>query len=276
MARSNIPYVKLSAQGNEFMVVDGEDFDHQRDLDHINRWADRSTHVGFDQLLVLHPSSSAQAFNVSIHNADGSQAEQCGNGMRALAHYVMMRHPELVATDITFHPPAGEVRVNRFERIREERQSWVSVSLPGPTGITPWAAEECSPATQGAQVSMGNPHLILVWPNPPSEADCLTFGAEFQSHPAFPDGVNVSLAHVSESGIFARVYERGVGPTLACGSGACAMVAALKTLGLNPPSDEVHQPGGSLVIHWQATPDASHTIELAGSVEVIVDGRMFR
>jgi len=276
MTQASIPYAKLSAQGNDFMVVDGPDFDAKQDLDHIRHWADRSTGVGFDQLLVLHPTSAPEAFDVSIYNADGSQAEQCGNGMRALAHYVTMRHPDRVITDITFHPSAGEVRVNRLERMSEDKQSWVSVSLPGPTAITPWTVDECQPATHAVQVSMGNPHLILVWPTPPTEADCLAFGAKFQTHPAFPEGVNVSLAHVGDSGTYVRVYERGVGPTLACGSGACATAAALSTLGLTPPSGEVHQPGGWLVIHWQGTPDAVHTIELAGTVDWITEGQMPR
>jgi len=273
MTQATIPYAKLSAQGNDFMVVDRPDFGTEH-LDHINHWADRSAGVGFDQLLVLNPTSAPEAFDVSIYNADGSQAEQCGNGMRALAHYLMVRHPDLEATHITLHPPAGEVRVNRYERMSEDKQTWVSVSLPAPTDITPWRVDECHPATQAVRVSMGNPHLILVWPTPPSEADCVSFGARFQTHPAFPDGVNVSLAHVGESGIYVRVYERGVGPTLACGSGACATVAALSTLGLNPPNSEVHQPGGRLVIHWQATPDARHTIELAGTVDWIAEGQM--
>mgnify|MGYP000491604298 FL=1 len=197
MSEVTIPFVKLSAQGNDFMVVDGADFDNLHDVGNIRRWANRSAGLGFDQLLVVYPTSSPKAFDVTIYNADGSQAEQCGNGMRALAHYAKLRHPDLVMTDVTFHPPAGLVRVNRFENVSEDKQSWVSVSLPGPTHITPWMAEECRPATHAAKVSMGNPHLILVWPTPPSEADCSRFGAKFQTHPAFPDGVNVSLAHVA-------------------------------------------------------------------------------
>lgn len=276
MTRASIPFVKLSAQGNDFMVINGPDFASGEGLVHIKAWADRSTGVGFDQLLVVHPTASATAFDVSIYNADGSQAEQCGNGMRALAHFLMIRHPELEVTQITLHPPAGAVRVNRLERIRGDEQSYVSVSLPGPTDITAWPVDECQPATLAARVSMGNPHLVLVWPTPPSEADCITMGAHFQTHRAFPDGVNVSLAHLSESGTFVRVYERGVGPTLACGSGACATVAALKRLDLTLPNGEVHQPGGLLVIHWHPTFSDGQPIELAGTVDWITDGQIPR
>ncbi len=256
------------------MVVDDQDLSSEDDLRNIPQWADRSSGVGFDQLLLLHPTASPKAFDVSIYNADGSKAEQCGNGMRALAFHLMHRHPSLEIHQLTLHPPAGRVRIQKAHLLDTDKQAMVSVSLPGPVDIKTWPAAPLAPATHVVRLSMGNPHLILVWPEIPSEKDCLEVGGRLQTHPDFPGGINVSLAHVSESGVFLRVYERGVGPTLACGSGACATMAALTTLGLNTTSSTVHQPGGPLVIHWQATPDSDNAIELAGTVDWIDQGHL--
>ncbi|HEY7905941.1 MAG TPA: diaminopimelate epimerase [Wenzhouxiangella sp.] len=274
MKTSTIPYVKLSGQGNDFVVIDGQDLTGEQDLKNIPQWADRSSGVGFDQLLLVHPTASTSAFDVTIYNADGSAAEQCGNGMRALAFYIMNRQPELDIQEVTLHPPAGRVRIKKAQVLTANKQALVSVSLPGPTEIGTHSATPFAPATHVVQLSMGNPHLILVWPEIPSEKACLDVGGALQTHPNFPGGINVSLAHAAESGVFLRVYERGVGPTLACGSGACATVAALTTLGLDVAGGSVHQPGGPLVIHWQATPDSDHEMELTGTVDWIQSGKL--
>lgn len=267
MKAGTIPCVKLSAQGNDFVVIDAQDLAGEKDLKHIPQWADRSSGVGFDQLLLVHPTASPKGFDVTIYNADGSKAEQCGNGMRALAFYIMDRRPELDIQEVTLHPPAGRVRIKKAQVLTENKQALVSVSLLGPTEIGAHPPLPFAPATHAIQLSMGNPHLILVWPEIPSQKECLDVGGALQNHPDFPGGINVSLAHAAESGISLRVYERGVGPTLACGSGACATVAALTTLGLNVAGGRVHQPGGPLVIHWQVTPDSDNEMELTGTVD---------
>lgn len=274
MTCSTIPYVKLSAQGNDFVVIDGQDLAGEINPKRIPQWADRSSGVGFDQLLLLNPTASPTAFEVSIYNADGSKAEQCGNGMRALAYHIMQRHPELEITDVTLHPPAGRVCVEKAQSLDTNTQALVSVSLPGPIDIAPCPSEPYAPATHAVRLSMGNPHLILVWPQPPSEKECLDVGGKLQTHSDFPGGINVSLAHVAESGVFVRVYERGVGPTLACGSGACGTIVALDTLGLSSTDCTVHQPGGPLVIHWQAAENSGNEIGLTGTVDWISEGHL--
>ncbi len=279
MTRPIIPYVKLSAQGNDFIVIDGHDSGENNYVNHLSphqmtQWADRSSGIGFDQLLVLYPTTSPTGFDVAIYNADGSEAEQCGNGMRALAYYLMVRHPELKTQAITLHPPAGRVDIRNVEPRHANKQALVSVSLPGPVDIKNDSNEAFKPATHVVHLSMGNPHLILVWPQQPNESECFEVGGQLQNRPSFLGGINVSLAHVTETGINLRVYERGVGPTLACGSGACATVAALTTLGLTTTKTTVHQPGGSLVIDWQTAKDLDNKITLTGSVDWIGKGHL--
>lgn len=272
LVSNTIHYVKLSAQGNEFIVIDFSTPMAPPPANCIAQLADPEHGIGFDQLLGIEPTEDDAQFKVHIYNADGSYAAQCGNGMRALVHHLHRTRASLDVGRVLLHPPAGSVSVSGFRALSTD-ESWVAVTLPGPTDIRATAIPEPSRALGAMRVSMGNPHWILTWPHPPTAEECEHIGSALQTHADVSDGINVSFACRQNDKIHLRVYERGVGPTGACGSGACATVAAFMS---HQPSHDpitVSQPGGEVVVNWSSTLRSQHQIELAGGVKQLRTGQ---
>lgn len=250
-----LSFTKLEALGNDFMLVDGRDQDFRPDADLVRLLGDRRRGVGFDQLLTVErPQEGASACRVGIQNADGTRAEQCGNGMRAVALWLQRRGEidgmAIIETD------AGPVDVTI------ERSGEITAGLTVPD-FSPAACgvAECErfPVELDADeetcsllgVSLGNPHLILVMDEPPSHDDTLRLGRLLGTHERLAAGANIGLAHIADRRkIDLRVHERGAGATLACGSGACAAAVVLIERGKVDSPVEVLQPGGRLVINW--------------------------
>ncbi len=266
-----IPYEKFSAQGNAFVIVEEATLNAPLTPQQITHWAQQDDLTSFDQLLLVGRSRFDQTWDVAIFNADGSMAEQCGNGMRAVAQFLYRTEKVADATSIRLNPPAGLVRVTEFEAYDEAR-AWVGVQLPGPREIESTGIPMNTPCLAAYRVSMGNPHLILIWPHPPSHEECQSVGATLQAGEPLTGGINVSLAHWAGDAVKLRVYERGVGPTLACGSGACATAAAVIRHFKSSRRLKIDQPGGSVVVNWPATDSPSHPIELAGDVQRLGEG----
>lgn len=263
-----IPFTKMQGAGNDFVVIDETHTRIGLGSAHYRLLADRHFGVGADQILTVRPSPAAGIdFEYLIHNADGQQVEHCGNGARCFLKFVHDRG--LVGN--------RSVRVKTMNRLLElgwQPDGRVRVDMGAPEfdlARIPFLAGALSPqgfgswqlwplrlpqGTNGdapllaAVLSMGNPHaLILV--DDVDAAEVQTYGPAVQALGAFPQGVNVGFMQVLDRfRVRLRVYERGAGETLACGSGACAAVAAGIRLGLLDASVAVHARGGPLDVEW--------------------------
>ena len=265
---SSLDVVYMSAQGNRFMVVTGDDLSNPLTESEIRAWSCSEKRAGFDQLLLIRAHANANTFLVDIFNADGSTAKQCGNGMRALALFIQRHYGRSDVSDVVLKTPAGDVRVREM-RPSEPNAAWVRVCLPGPSVIARLKPPDQCPALDGVKVVIGNPHWVLFWPHKPTPADCDQWGRLAQQHPEWRDGVNVGLVHGNNSELFLRVYERGVGPTMACGSGACAAVIATHHQLNSNGQTRVSQPGGAHVVNWSRDLADDDLIELTGDVHYL-------
>ncbi len=243
----------------------------------IRRMADRHFGIGFDQLLLVEPPGSPDVdFRYRIFNADGSEVEQCGNGARCFAIFV--REKKLTNKDhILVETKKGiiELHVNRNNRVRVD----MGEPVFSPKNI-PFDCEHESPdyTVEVAQqtiklsaVSMGNPHAVIQVPELNDEL-VSTLGPALECHPKFPERVNVGFMQVMHKRfIKLRVFERGVGETLACGTGACAAVATGIKRGVLESPVEVKLPGGNLKIEWAGP---GHSLMMEGPATSVFDGKI--
>jgi diaminopimelate epimerase len=286
-----IPFTKMHGLGNDFIVLKdpalkvphvpatqqghAPDAPLPEDLSGFCRkYADRRFGIGFDQALILRPSDRAD-FRMEIYNADGSQVEMCGNGIRCVAKYIWERGLSdrglSSYAELTIETQAGIIRPRKVEDLVE-----VDMGIPviGGPGISqggkqgsPMLSLEVEHHKYGVTcLSMGNPHAVLFVP------DVATFpveqiGPAIERHPAFPDRTNVEFVQVQgPDAIRMRVWERGAGETLACGTGACAAAVAAHLNGLTGRSVRVQLAGGALFIHWTETDQ--HVLMTGPAVEV--------
>ncbi|WP_265092064.1 diaminopimelate epimerase [Marinobacter sp. 1-4A] len=250
-------FSKMHGLGNDFMVIDAISQPFRLRPEMIRELADRNFGVGFDQLLVVEPPGLPDVdFRYRIFNADGSEVEQCGNGARCFAKFV--RDQRLTNKKIIRVQTASGVI-----ELRAVKDSMVVVNMGVPElnpAAIPFAAErrkDVYTVDVGAEpvelsaVSMGNPHAVIVVEDVDS-APVSELGSRLEKHPRFPSRANIGfLQIVSRNQVRLRVYERGSGETLACGSGACAAVVAGRLRGLLDDRVEVELRGGRLVIEWQ-------------------------
>src|SRR5581483_668840 len=230
-------FTKMHGLGNDFVVLDARSIPLSPSVEQVRAMADRHTGVGFDQVLIVEAARDGSAdFAYSIRNADGSPAQQCGNGVRCIAAW-LRRAGALRGDRARLQGPAGVVEV----RLVGDGRVAVDMGEPvfDPARI-PFAAQveadsyaldvEGESVTIGA-VSMGNPHAVIAV-HDVYGADVERLGPLITEHPRFPQGVNAGFAQVlSRDAIKLRVHERGAGWTYACGSGACAAVAVLHRRG---------------------------------------------
>ena len=249
-------FTKMEGLGNDFVVVDATRAPFALTSDEIRRLADRRFGVGCDQLLVVEPARGDADFRYRIFNADGGEVEQCGNGARCFVIFV--RERRLTDQREIRVETAGGVIVPRLEDDGE-----VSVDM----GVPRFAPHEI-PFIDGtgkpsetlvvagrdyrvSVVSMGNPHAVQIVDDVDA-APVGTIGPAIEAHPRFPMRVNAGFMQiVDRDTIRLRVYERGAGETLACGTGACAAVVAGRRLGLLSSNVRVRTRGGVLTIAWE-------------------------
>jgi diaminopimelate epimerase len=248
-----LPFTKMNGLGNDFMVVEWPSGRPPPQPDLIRRWADRRRGVGFDQLLLV-TGERANGADASYRNfnADGGEVEQCGNGVRCLAQFLAPR----MGSELTLVSPAGAVSA----RVRSPDDVSVNLGVPDfrPSAL-PFLAEQerdryrvdvAGETVELGAVSMGNPHAVIAVPSV-GAAPVERLGAAFQRHPSFPRRVNVGfMERVDERRVRLRVYERGVGETLACGTGAAAAVAIGRRWGELGERVSVDLPGGTLEVNW--------------------------
>ncbi len=249
-------FTKMQGLGNDFVVVDTLAAPLELSAAQVRRIADRRLGVGCDQLLVIGAPVDATAdFRYVIYNADGSRAEQCGNGVRCIARYLAQRGLA-DQSGLVLEGDAGRVRA----RIEDDGAVTVDMGVPRlePSEI-PFTADVRAatyPLAVGGRevaisaVSMGNPHAVLIVDDV-ERAPVAELGPAIETHPRFPRRTNVGfLQVVGPAYARLRVYERGAGETPACGSGACAAVIAGRLRGLLGERVTVRLPGGELVVLW--------------------------
>ena len=282
-----LQFEKMHGAGNDFMIVEWPKDLDRPDESTVRRWADRRMGVGFDQLLLLYPPDKLgfSAF-FRMFNADGSEAQQRGNGVRCIARYLEQRGvggDTLILSRLTGTVEArlevgGEVSVNLGE------PDYAPTALPFLAHLTTHVGgdSDASQATRyrldidagpvefGA-VSVGNPHAVI----PVDSADAAPvgiIGPQLQAHQSFPDGVNVGFVEFRDAeNIRLRVFERGAGETAACGTGAAAAVAIGRLWGELGETVRVEVKGGVLNAVW---PGPGHAIWLSGPVGQMSKGRI--
>ena len=254
-------FSKMHGIGNDFVVADATR-SSLPNAEQIRCLADRRIGVGCDQVLMaVRPADPGCDLGVAIFNADGSRAGQCGNGMRCMA--VFARERGLVASnEITFETPGGDVLASIEDggsvsvRMGVPRLEPEEIPIASPRRAASYALDIGGEEIRFAAVSMGNPHAVVQVADA-AAAPVARLGAALQAHSFFPEGVNAGFAqHVSGDHLRLRVFERGVGETRACGSGACAAVVAGRLSGDLDASVRVELPGGRLDIRWEGEGEA--------------------
>ncbi len=252
-----LKFTKMQGLGNDFVVLDGVTQRIDLSAPQLKRLADRHFGVGCDQILVVeNPSRDDVDFRYRIFNADGGEVEQCGNGARCFVQFV--RNRGLTAKRIIRVETRGGIIEPRLE---DDGQITVDMGIPRfASREIPFTSTSSAIAQplelDGASlpvsvVSMGNPHAVQVVDNV-DDAPVLTEGPRIERHPRFPNGVNAGYMQVVDrANIRLRVWERGAGETLACGTGACAAVVSGMRLGLLDSPVRVTTRGGALMIAWR-------------------------
>ena len=289
-----IRFTKMQGAGNDFIVLD--ETRGQLGLNTAQyRWlADRHFGIGADQILSVRAASQPGVdFEYVIHNADGGEVEHCGNGSRCFVRFVREHGlTDKTSVRVKVHGGVielrelanGQVRVDMgapvFEVPRVPFDPTQATRVPRPdVGWETWRLNLPDGSTpEVAVVSMGNPHAVQ-WVDDVDTALVLTQGPLIEHHAAFPRRVNVGFLQVlSRSRVRLRVFERGAGETLACGTGACAAVVAGIRLGRLDPEVQVHTHGGELTIAWDGagTPasDLSNSVFMSGPATTVFHGEI--
>lgn len=272
-----LEFTKMHGLGNDFMVVDLISQRAFFDAMTIRRLADRHFGIGFDQLLIVEPPDFPNVdFKYRIFNADGSEVEQCGNGVRCFARFVYERQLtnkkrfKVQTSACIVEPELGE-------------NGWVRVNMGYPKFLPneiPFLAEEPDALYDIALkdnelltidvVNMGNPHAVTIVPDVLT-ADVAKIGPQVEAHARFPQRVNAGFMQiVDEKHARLRVFERGVGETMACGTGACAAAVSGMRRGLLANNVEIELAGGKLQIEWKE----GDVVWMTGPTATVYEGRL--
>lgn len=268
-------FTKMQGLGNDFIVLDCLHTPFEWRTAEIAHAADRHLGIGFDQLLVIEPpSSTAVDFSYRIFNADGNEVEHCGNGARCFAKYLRDHGLFSFTRPVRVGVKRGIIEISD----KGDDNFQVDMGVPD---FTPFTKAQTSRLNQSIYfngqtihvgiVSMGNPHAVCVVDNVDS-APVQAFGDFLQHHPLFPEQVNVGFMQIlNRQHIKLRVRERGVGETLACGTGACAAVAVGIARGLLDSHVQVDLRGGTLIIDWQGE---GTTLKMTGTATTVFTGEL--
>ena len=276
MARRRIRFAKMQGQGNDFVVVDGVRQSVALAPATVKALADRHFGIGFDQLLLVEPARSGDNdFRYRIFNADGGEVEQCGNGARCFARFVLDEgltskreiRVETASGVIAPRIEGARVTVDMGAPRFEPRE----VPFEAPARQPTYRLKVGGETVELSVLSMGNPHAVQVVADV-DRAPVATQGPLLEHHPAFPRRVNAGyLQVVDRTHARLRVWERGAGETLACGTGACAAVVAGIERGLLDHEVSVATRGGELAIRW---PGPGAAVMMTGDAVRVFDGEV--
>ncbi|QNI04521.1 diaminopimelate epimerase [Halomonas sp. SH5A2] len=270
-------FTKMHGLGNDFMVVDLVTQRARLRDEQIKQLADRRFGIGFDQLLIVEPPRDPDMdFRYRIYNADGNEVENCGNGARCFARFVReqrLTHKHEIRVETAGGPLVLNVQHDGMVRVDMGQPRFNPSAVPfDAPGDQPLHEVEVNGETLPlGVVSMGNPHAVLQVDDVDT-APVARLGPLIEAHPRFPQRVNAGFMQVlSASEIRLRVFERGSGETLACGTGACAAVASGIRQGLLKSPVRVHLLGGELSIEW-SSPESP--LIMVGPATHVFDGRV--
>ncbi|NJL02265.1 MAG: diaminopimelate epimerase [Spirulinaceae cyanobacterium SM2_1_0] len=278
-----IAFAKYHGLGNDFILIDNRHASEPllTPAEAI-AWCDRHFGIGADGVIFALPGQADHDYTMRIFNSDGSEPEMCGNGIRCLARFLATLAGR-DTTEVTYriHTLAGTIT----PQLRADGQVTVNMGAPRllaaeiPTTLAaPEAKVIQQPLTVAEQtwaitaVSMGNPHCIIFVPDV-EQIPLAEFGPQFEHHPAFPQRTNTEFIQVVRPDYLRmRVWERGAGATLACGTGACAAVVAGAIAGVSAAAATVELPGGNLEIVWDET---SQQVYMTGPATPVFSGKTF-
>lgn len=270
-------FTKMQGAGNDFVVIDATKNPVHLSHSQIQHIANRYFGVGCDQLLMVESTDTPDVdFRYRIFNADGGEVEQCGNGARCFVRFVVDKGLTS-KRDIRVETASGIITL----MLQDDGQVTVNMGAPrfAPAQI-PFEAEQqattyelplASETVTVSAVSMGNPHAVMLVDNVHT-AEVASLGPQIESHARFPQRVNAGFMQVlNEHEINLRVYERGSGETLACGTGACAAAVSGIQLGTLQSPVKVHTRGGILTIQWAG---GESPVLMTGPAEIVFDGEI--
>jgi diaminopimelate epimerase len=270
-------FTKMHGLGNDFVVLDLITQSVRLDAQLIRFLADRHRGIGCDQVLVVEPPTDPDMdFLYRIYNQDGSEAQQCGNGARCVAKFIRDRRlsakrrlrVETLGGPISMSCGKGNVVTVSMGIPRLSPQE---IPFTASRQATVYTLEACGQPVEISAVSMGNPHAVLVVDDVET-APVATLGPVLEQHPDFPERTNVGFLQVLDRGeVRLRVFERGAGETMACGSGACAAVVAGRIRGLLDERVRVHLPGGFLQIEWRGE---GEPLMMTGPATTVFEGQI--
>jgi diaminopimelate epimerase len=257
------PFRKMHGLGNDFVVFDARDEPLAMDAARARALADRGTGIGCDQLIILEKSDVADV-RMRIWNADGGEVESCGNATRCVALLTGGGTIETAGGLLKATLDAGDATID----MGAPRFGWDDIPLAYPidTAHLPVGWEELE---DPAAVNVGNPHIVFFVPDADA-VDLARLGPAIEVDALFPAKVNVNVASIEDGAIKLRVWERGTGLTLACGTGACATAVAAIRRRLVASPVEVRLPGGALTIAWSP----GETIRMSGPGTLVFEGEI--
>lgn len=279
--KMKIQFTKMQGAGNDYVYINAFQYPIEHPEEAAIRLSNRHFGVGSDGLVLIMPSDSCD-FRMRMFNADGSEAQMCGNASRCIGKYVYekgltnktsftletlsgVKHLSLTVQDKT----VKEIEVDMGRPVLTPTE--IPVLLPEVDEVIDYPINISGFPLHLNCVSMGNPHAVF-FVNDLSEIDIHGLGRILEHHPVFPERTNVEFAQVlSREEIKMRVWERGSGETMACGTGACATVVAAIKNGLCDKKVLVHLPGGDLYIKWENETDS---VMLSGPAEIVFEGEM--
>ncbi|NDC15287.1 MAG: diaminopimelate epimerase [Synechococcaceae bacterium WB9_2_170] len=278
-----LQFSKYQGLGNDFLMLDGRDapstdFCFALTPERIQRLCDRRFGVGADGVILALPPREGGELRMRIFNADGTEPEMCGNGIRCLARFLADSDGDLPGRQwqietlagpiVPLLEEGGTIRVDMGIPLLEPEAVPTTLSV-GPAGLPQGELEVAGERLAVAAAGMGNPHVVIPVADV-AAVDLDRLGAALEVHPAFPAKTNVHFVQaLSPTHLVMRVWERGAGPTLACGTGACATLVVCHRLGLAERRARLDLPGGPLEIAWDG--DSGHLF-MTGPAEAVFDG----
>ncbi len=272
-----LKFAKMHGLGNDFAVIDAINQSFKPRPELIRRWADRFDGIGFDQMLIVEsPQSEAAAFKYRIYNADGGEVAQCGNGARCFARFV--REQGMTELDvIPVETSSGLLQLEAIDATRYRVNMGIPCFEPDAIPLNVEARQDLYQIDyEGREItfsalSIGNPHMVIQVEDVES-ADLETLGPYFEAHKVFPARANIGFVQILDRGTFKlRVFERGVGETRACGSGACAAMVAAVQLNMLEHTALAILSGGELNLEWQG---GTNPVMMTGETAMVYQGEI--
>ncbi len=263
-----IHFTKMHGAGNDYIYVDTSTYPIADPSAAAIAWSDRHKGIGSDGLVLIGPSPIPEAdFSMRIFNADGSEAMMCGNASRCIGKYVYEKGLT-TQTQIRLLTLSGIKVLELHVRNGNVESVTVDMGEPAFENEKQYHPETGNLPASGCYVCMGNPHYVI-FTNNVDEVE--TLGEELEYHPAFPERCNIEFAEMRPDGIRVRVWERGSGITMACGTGACATAVAACKTGRAGRNARIIMDGGTLEVEWR---EADNHVYMTGPAEFVFEGEM--